>query len=71
MSMPIQGQQTTTNEDGVDKDAYTVAFTNGALEELEQLKEKMHLPDLEAVVKLSIALLRRLEESSDGSKKPE
>lgn len=68
MDMPIQGEQTTKNEDGVDKDAYTVAFTNGALAELEELKTKLGLADLEAVVKLSIALLRRLEESSDGQK---
>lgn len=69
--MPIQGQQTTKNEDGVDKDAYTVAFTNGALAELEELKEKLKLDNLEAVVKLSIALLRRLEESNDGQQRPD
>lgn len=63
--MPIQGKQTTKKEDGVDKDAYTVAFTNGALEELENLKEKFKLESLEAVVKLSIALLGRLEESDE------
>lgn len=59
----MTGTPTTVKEDGVDKDAYTVAFTNGALEELEQLQEKMHLPDLESVVKLSIAVLRKLQES--------
>jgi len=69
--MPIEGTKTTKSEDGVDKDAYTVAFTNGALGELEELKDKLHLDNLEAVIKLSIALLRRLEESNDGQKRPD
>ena len=66
--MPIKGKKSTANEDGVDKEVYTVAFTNGALEELEQLQQKFHLPSLESVLKLSIAFLSRVGDNSDESK---
>lgn len=66
--MPTTGEKTTITEDGIDKSVYTVAFTNGALQELEELQSKMELPDLESVVKLSIALLRRLKETENGPK---
>lgn len=67
--MPIEGTRT-TKADGDDKDVYTVAFTNGALQELEELQQKLNLSDLEAVLKLSIALLSKVQESgANGSQK--
>jgi hypothetical protein len=39
--MPQHGEKTTLNEDGAVKDAYTVTFTNGALQELEELQKPL------------------------------
>lgn len=66
--MPLHGQKTTVNEDGVDKDAYTVVFTNGALKELEDLQASLKLDDIDTVLKVGIALLTKMEETKDGSK---
>jgi hypothetical protein len=69
--MPQTGSKTTVNEDGVEKDAYTVTFTNGALQELEDLKTKMGAPSLDSVVQIAIGVLRRLEEHNGTKPKPE
>lgn len=71
MYMPQSGVKTTINEDGVDKEAYTVSFTNGALAELEALKDKMDAPDLDSVVKIAIGVLRRIEERNGHTTKSE
>lgn len=66
--MPQIGQKTKVQEDGVDKDAYTVTFTNGALQELEDLQESMKADDLDSVLKVAIGVLKRLEKlNKDGS----
>ncbi len=67
MGMPIKGQRSTTDEDG--KEVYTVAFTNGALEELEQLQQNFHLTNLEEVLRVAIALMRRVDEINNASEK--
>ena len=68
--MPHKGQKTTINEDGVEKPAYTIAFTNGALEELEQLQKKLGAPDLDSVVKVAIGILSHIEERNHGRTQP-
>lgn len=64
MHMPAVGQRTTVNEDGSEKDAYTVVFTNGALAELEELQDKIGANDIDAVIKTAIGLLKQIEENS-------
>ena len=66
--MPLHGEKTTVKEDGVDKDAYTITFTNGALAELEELQNSLNLEDVDTVLKVAIALLKKVEEPIDGSK---
>lgn len=66
--MPQHGEKTTVNEDGTVKDAYTVTFTNGALEELEELQKTLKVDDLDMVLKVGIALLKKTGEQGDGSK---
>jgi len=68
--MPQQGKKTTVKEDGISKEAYTVAFTNGALEELEQLKKNLDAPDLDSVIRIAIGILRRIDETNESKHKP-
>jgi hypothetical protein len=62
------GTKTTVNEDGVDKDAYTVTFTNGALAELEELQKSIKAEDLDSVLRVAIGVLKRLEELNKNGK---
>ncbi|HSX15473.1 MAG TPA: hypothetical protein VLF40_01660 [Candidatus Saccharimonadales bacterium] len=62
--MPATGQRTTVNEDGSEKDAYTVVFTNGALAELEELQQKIGANDTDAVIKTAIGLLKQVVENN-------
>ena len=59
--MPQTGKRKIVDEDGVKKDAYTVTFTNGALDELEQLQKSIKAPDLDAVLKIAIGITKRVE----------
>ena len=63
--MPQTGHKTTVQEDGVDKDAYSIVFTNGALAELEELQQSLKADDIDTVVRIAIGVLKRLE---DGNK---
>lgn len=67
--MPLHGEKTTVNEDGVDKDAYTVTFTNGALKELEELQSSLKLDNVDKVLQVGIALLKRMKDLEDGTGK--
>ncbi len=60
--MPATGKKTTIMEDGVDKEAYSVIFTNGALRELEDLKDSLEAPDLDSVLRIAIGLIKRVEQ---------
>lgn len=66
--MPQTGQKTTVNEDGVDKDAYTVTFTNGALAELEDIQSSMKADDLDSVLRVAIGVLKRLQKLNEDGK---
>lgn len=57
MNMGTQAQKTTVNENGEEKDALQITFTNGALAELEDLAKYLKTDDLVEVVRIGIALL--------------
>jgi hypothetical protein len=59
------GRSTTVHENGVEKPAYTVSFTNGALAELESLQQKLGAPDLDSVIRIAIGVIRRISESNE------
>lgn len=59
--MPQTGRRKTIKKDGVEQESYTVTFTNGALQELEELKESIGAPDLNSVLKVAIGLVKRFE----------
>ena len=64
-NMPVRGNLNTQNVDGEDQDTYTVTFTNGALKELEQLKDSMKAPDLDSVLQIAIGVLKRFQQVSN------
>ena len=64
-TMPTKGTRKTINKDGVEKDAYSVTFTNGALEELEELQKRLKAPDLDSVLKVAIGITKQVEAMRD------
>lgn len=63
--MPINGTKNTINEEGQDKEAFVVTFTNGALQQLEDLRLHYSQPDLNEVIKLGISLLQQIKEQKN------
>jgi hypothetical protein len=70
MSMSMTSHKDTVQEDGVDKEAYVVSFTNGAYKELEELQRKLKLKDVDTVLKVAVAVLKRIPEPEDGDGQP-
>jgi hypothetical protein len=60
--MGITAQKTEITEGGEKKEALTISFTNGALEQLETLKEFIGTDDPVEVVKVGIAFIQRTKE---------
>jgi hypothetical protein len=63
--MPVTGKSEVIREEGQDKDAYSVSFTNGAKEQLEELKTFLKVTELTDVVKVAIALVQRIKEERE------
>ena len=61
--MPITCTEQTVNEDGQDKKALVVSFTNGALEQLEELRDFYKLKDNLEVVKFGVSVLQKAKEA--------
>lgn len=66
--MPQQGQKTTVQEEGQEKEAFQVTFTNGALQELEELAKYFHTKDLTEVVKIAIGVVQKLKEDKPSTR---
>lgn len=64
--MAITSEKTNINEDGQDKPALVISVTNGALEQLEDLKRFIGAEDTLEVVKVGIALIQKLKEEKHG-----
>lgn len=66
--MSITSKSTTINEDGPEKNAFTITFTNGAKQQLEELKEFLKAKTELDVIKMGISLLQKLKENKlDGT----
>ena len=63
--MPLSGENKKINEDGTDKEAFVVSFTNGAKEQIESLKQHFKAPDELEIIKLGISVLQRIKEQED------
>ena len=66
--MPLTGRELKKNEEGIEKDCLEVSFTNGALEQLKELKAHFDLKDLTEVVSSGIGVLQRIKELNDKEK---
>ena len=64
--MSITGDNKKIVEGGSEKDAFVVTFTNGALEQLNELKAFTKKTDLLEVIKFSIGVLERIKQNSGG-----
>lgn len=64
--MPIQGKNETIQEEGKEKDAFTVTFTNGAKQQISDLKQFFKQPDELELIKLAISLLENIREQQNG-----
>jgi hypothetical protein len=67
--MPQQGQKTTVREEGQEKEAFQVTFTNGALAELEDLAKYFKTKDLTEVIKIAIGVVQKLKEDKPSVEK--
>ncbi len=66
--MPVTAKNTKVDEDGQEKDALEVLFTNGAKDQLNELQDYFKAPDLLEVVKLGISVLQRMKETHNKVK---
>jgi hypothetical protein len=67
--MPITGESKKITEEGTEKDAFQVSFTNGALVQLENLKNHFKQSDLTEAVKLGISFLQQIKERNEEAAK--
>lgn len=63
--MPITGKQDQITEEGNEKTAFVVTFSNGALEQLETLKAHYNQADLTEVIKLGVSFLQQIKERKE------
>lgn len=67
--MPIESEKKVENIDGIEKDKLVLTFSNGALEQLVDLKKHFKLTDDTDVVKFGISMLQKFKESDEKEKK--
>ena len=66
--MPVTGKDEIIKEEGQDKNAYTVSFTNGAKEQLDELQKFFDASNHTETVKLAISFLQRIKENEEEKK---
>ncbi len=67
--MSVNQRTEKITEDGQEKDAFVVTFTNGAKQQLQELQTFFKAPDLLEVVKLGISFLQRIKENRENEEK--
>ena len=65
LPMPVTGKNEKVQEEGQEKDAYSVSFTNGAKEQLDELQRFFKASDATETVKLAISFLQRIKETEE------
>lgn len=63
--MPITSNFQKVTEEGKEKDAFFVNFTNGALDQLKDLAKHFKQENEEEVVKLGISFLQLMKERNE------
>jgi hypothetical protein len=61
--MATQHTKTTKIEDGQEKECLRIDFTNGALDQLNELAPFLHVEDPAEVVKMAISYIQLLKEN--------
>jgi hypothetical protein len=65
ISMSVTSRNEKVQEEGQEKDAFTVSFTNGAKDQLEELRVHYKASDLLELIKLGISFLQRIKENDE------
>lgn len=60
--MPIDGKDEKIYDNGVEKSAFVVTFTNGALDQLKEFSHFFEKSDLTEVIKLGVSFLQQIKE---------
>ena len=63
--MPISSTTTIVQEEDQNKNAVMISFTNGAKQQIEELKTYFNVPNEAEVVKLGISLLANLKKKEE------
>lgn len=66
--MSVTAEEKTISENGEDKSGLAVYFTNGALQQLHELKEFFSAQSDLETVKLAISFLQRIKENETSKK---
>lgn len=64
--MPITSKNELVKEEGQDKEAFTISFTNGAKQQLQELQKHFKKDSTEEVVKYAIGVLERLKQIDEN-----
>ncbi len=67
--MGLTGESKQIQEDGENKDAFVISFTNGALSQLQSLKDFLGADDPIEVVKVGISFLQKIKEEKEEKRK--
>lgn len=69
--MPLKSEETKVIEEGRDKNAFVVTFTNGALEQLEELKAFLGVADKMDVIKMAVSVVQNIKDKGDRARSPD
>lgn len=65
--MAITSEEKKVKEGEIERDAFVVTFTNGTLEQLEELRQYFKSNDKLELVKLGISVLQKAKETKENS----
>jgi hypothetical protein len=66
--MPLNSEEKKVTEEGKDKNALMITFTNGALAQLEELKSFLKVNDKIDVIKFGMSMIQNLKEQEEKKK---
>ncbi len=66
-NMAITSEEKKVKEGEIERDAFVVTFTNGTLEQLEELRQYFKSNDKLELVKLGISVLQKAKETKENS----
>lgn len=67
--MALDSEEKIIKDGGTEKKGFSVTFTNGTLEQLEELKEFFKKADKLEVIKLGISVLQQAKEAKEAQDK--